>query len=384
MLTSEQVAHGRIEARNRRRERRLWERPNLTPSLGCVACPEREICGGLRTRSDLYDCTGHCCGDPTGCTKVCRWKPADYVQRVREIGQFHLGTTPRTAIIPAPELPRVAPLLYHGNRRDRPYDGPAVALSLHRLLNRTTGDPKYRSEVALREAFKIGPETKIILTGTDQDGPLERWWALGVKRRAEIISALRDLGVKLVTTPNYSLFLDTPRWDDLHSIKRIALINAEFQAGGLATALHVNARTDRDMERWAAFVAEREEITSVAYEFTTGSSRNERRDVHARWLAHLAQATPRPLTLIVRGGVEVLPMLTTAYAAVTVVETSAFMKTMKRQAAAMRSNDGLTWESVPTEADEPLDDLYAHNLRMTREAIELMWMPRAQLGVIAA
>lgn len=53
----------------------------------------------------------------------------------------------------------------------------------------------------------------------------------------------------MVTTPNYSLSIDQPRWDDLHSLKRIAIVHEEFLNEGLPAALHVNARTDKDWER---------------------------------------------------------------------------------------------------------------------------------------
>lgn len=376
---------GRIEARNRRRERKLWNRPSLTPSLGCGTCPQQGICGGLQTRLGLFDCMGHCCGEPAECSKVCRLKAQDFVQRVREIGGFDLGTTPRAAVIAAPDLPRAVPMIYHGQRRERLYTGPVVVLSLHRLLHRASGEPKFGSEAELRAAFGLSPETKIVLTGTDQDPPLERWWAYGAERRAAAIAALKTLGVSLVTTPNYSLFVDTPRWDDLHSMKRIALVNAEFLAGGLASALHVNARTDTDVDRWAAFVESREEVNWIAYEFTTGSARVERQEIHARWLAKLARRTSRPLKLIVRGGIEILPILTDAYEAVTVIETSAFMKAMKRQRAILSGNAGLAWEFLPTEAGAPVDGIFEHNVRLTTEAIELLSAPTlAKTGAVAA
>jgi hypothetical protein len=54
----------------------------------------------------------------------------------------------------------------------------------------------------------------------------------------------------MATTPNYSLFVDRPRWDDLHAMKRIAIVHGEFLEAGMPGALHVNGRTDRDFERW--------------------------------------------------------------------------------------------------------------------------------------
>jgi hypothetical protein len=275
-------------------------------------------------------------------------------------------------------------MFFHGNRRERLFEGHAVALSLHRLLHRATGAPKFVTEADLRAEFRLGPSTTIILTGTDQDPPLERWWKYGEDARRESIANLRQLGVGVVTVPNYSLFADAPRWDDMHSMKRIALVHAEFLQGGVAAALHVNARSDRDIERWTDFVERRPEVTHLAYEFTTGPGRAGRCEVHAQWLAKLARRVGRPLTLIVRGGVEILPVLAEAYASVVVVETSAFMKAMKRQRAVVSGNDGLRWERVPTAANAPLDDLMEHNVRMATDAIRLLGAPLIEAQGAAA
>jgi hypothetical protein len=72
-----------------------------------------------------------------------------------------------------------------------------------------------------------------------------------------VIRALKAAGVGLVTTPNYSLFLDRPRWDDMHAMKRIALMHEEFLAEGMPAALHVNGRTDSDFRHWGSYVTAR-------------------------------------------------------------------------------------------------------------------------------
>jgi hypothetical protein len=85
-----------------------------------------------------------------------------------------------------------------------------------------------------------------------------------------------DLGIVLVTAPNYSLILNVPRQDNLHNMKRIALVWAEFMAGGVACALHVNGRTPYDYMRWRDFVAERPEVRHIAFEFGTGAGSSAR------------------------------------------------------------------------------------------------------------
>jgi hypothetical protein len=368
VLAPQEPAAPNAEARNRRRERRLWEQPKLTPSLGCISCPQRGPCGGLHRKADGFDCMANCCGEPVTCSRVCRLKPADYTLRVREIGGFDLSNTPRSERLEPPVLPQVIPLLFHGNRRERLFEGPAVALSFHRLLHRDSGAPRFASARELRAAFGLAEGANIVLSGTDQDPPLERWWRFGADRPS-IIAALRGLGISLVTAPNYSLFADAPRWDDMHSMKRIALVTAEFLAGGLPAALHVNSRSERDAERWSEFVASRPEVTHLAYEFTTGAGRAGRDKLHAHWLAHIAGHAGRPLTLVVRGGSDVLPALSASFAELVIIESSAFMKTMKRQKAVLAGNASLRWEHVPTAADAALDDLLHHNVRLCSDAL---------------
>jgi hypothetical protein len=180
---------------------------------------------------------------------------------------------------------------------------------------------------------------------------------------------LRECGVTLATTPNFSLFVDRPRWDDLHSIKRIALAHWEFLDEGLAAALHVNGRTEMDFHRWAEFLGERPEITHIAYEFTTGTGRSSRRGLHVDWLCGLVGKVGRPLHLVIRGGMEALQTLYDAFdGSITVLETSAFIKTMMQQRAAY-SKESIAWLPAPTAVDEPLDELYEANRQMVSEWI---------------
>ena len=105
-------------------------------------------------------------------------------------------------------------------------------------------------------------------------------------------------------------------------------------------------------------------MTHVAYEFATGTGRAGRKEIHADWLAGLARAVGRPLHLIVRGGLDVLPVLAEAFAQVSVIETSIFMKTMKRRRAVIDETGILKWEPALTPAGAPLDTLLAENYRI--------------------
>ena len=362
--------------RNPRRERRLWYDGSLPMhSLGCTTCPELSSCGGLLIKTPMFDCTDFCCGHPGQCDKVCRKHP-DYADRVREIGTFDLHTVPRAVTLAAPPLPTSIPMIFHNSRRSEAARLPVAALPLSRMFNRRDGSPRHQSHSALCQAYGIEPGKRIVLSGTDHDAPIERWWGFGEARRRELIRNLLDIGVAFTTTPNYSLFIDTPRWDDMHAMKRIALVHQEFLSEGLPAALHVNGRTETDFRRWSEYIASRAEVTHLAYEFTTGTGWAGRQKQHAQWLCELAGVVGRPLALVLRGGMEVLPTLASAFTSVTLLDTSSFMKAMMRKRAVL--NGSLGWCPAPTSTGAPVDDLLGHNVNAVQTWVGKLVHPDGQ------
>jgi hypothetical protein len=331
------------------------------PSIGCSICPEYKCCGGLKVSKPLFWCLDYCCQNPTKCDVVCRNNPK-FVDHVREIGGFALGNVARTSLVPKPSLARAVPLLFHGNSRSTVLKTPFVALPFARMFDRRTGHPRFKSRTDLCDAFKIDPLTTILLSGTDSDPPIENWWQIGRANRLNVIRALRDQGVVLATSPNYSLFVDQPRWDDLHSMKRISIVHSEMLAEGFQAALHVNGRTDTDFQRWTEYLQSRPEIQVLAYEFATGTGWLGRREVHTEWLTKLASDVGRPLDIVIRGGVELIPALAGVFANVTFIDTSAFMRTMKRRRVVLTEGGKLRWRAAPTEIGAPLDDLLNENV----------------------
>lgn len=368
MLTSIDT---RPRGRNLRKEKRLWNFADRFPRpLGCTTCPEQSICGGLQTESALFDCLGFCCGNSHECDAVCRGNPGEFALRVREVGGFSLENVPRAAALESPNVPPVIPLIYHSSKHRRAFCASSVVcLPLYSTICRSDGCERYANAQALAKAFGVAQETRIVLTGIADDPPIERWWSLGSKRR-DAIRALLNMGVSMVTTPNFSLFTDQPRWDNMHNMKRIALVHEEFVSEGLPAALHVNARTERDWERWGEYVGARSEITHVSYEFGTGAGWGERTEWHAEQLAGLADTVKRPLHLVMRGGAKVRRFLEEAFAGLTVLDTSVFLKTMNRQRARLAPTGGVEWHSSPTEPDEMLDNLLDHNWRAVATTYE--------------
>ncbi len=104
------------------------------------------------------------------------------------------------------------------------------------------------------------------------------------RKTRTLLAALRALGVALITGPNYSMFTDEVRYNDMHAMKRIGMTWQEIVAAGIASAYHLNARTPHDYCRLANFIAARAEVTDVAFEFKTGAAWRKRlASISANW-----------------------------------------------------------------------------------------------------
>ena len=246
-----------------------------TQSLGCRGCPDRDLCGGLSVRLSLYNCLDYCCEDPDACDIVCRNNPQVFVRSIREVGGFELDNIPRAPKRLSASIPSLVPILYSGTSRERPFYTSAVCIPLYKVMPRHGRYTRFEDASTVAERFRFVSGTPLLLTGVAKDRDVEAWWHLG-SRRLDIIRKFREWGVRLVTTPNFSLFSDRPRWDDLHSIKRIATTHEEFLQVGVPAALHLNARTERDWQTWTKYVKSRDEVTHVAFEFGTGAGRVDR------------------------------------------------------------------------------------------------------------
>lgn len=355
--------HRRPDPRsNERVIRSLTDDPErYSIALGCPTCPHRGICGGLSVSDPMVDCFELCCANPESCTRVCRNNPQRFVDQVREIAGFDLGNVSRTESLPVTLVSDIIPLVYHGGRRGRPLAQSVFALRLADLIDFRSGELRFRTRGELCRAFQVDSSGQIVLTGVNHDHLIEPWWALGDARR-RLIQGMRMLGIAAVTAPNFSLVLDNPRTNDLHAIKRIAITFAEFQEGGIPCAVHCHGRTSHDFERWRKFIAEREEVSMVAYEFTTGPGTALRKHFHLSELGRLAQGARRDLDIIIRGDPQVIPSLRRYFRKVIYIDTTAFMKTMKRQRAERVSNSRLEWISSPTAVGEDIDTLFDHNI----------------------
>ncbi|MDT3687472.1 MAG: hypothetical protein RO009_20795 [Pseudorhodoplanes sp.] len=336
-------------------------------SLGCRGCPDLDQCGGLHTDAGIFDCGDLCsCADRSKCDMVCRRKPHAFFERLQEVEGFDLATIPRVAPVARPPFPDLVPLIDHKYSRTKTLGEAVVAVPLYALFHMGTGEPLVRTRAELAGRFLIPESAKVIASGVARDVKVEAWWAFA--GRARVMQTLRDLGIALVTVPNFSLFVNVPRPDNLHGIKRIGLSWAELMAGGIPAALHLNARTDFDYQRWTRFIAERPEVECVAFEFGTGAGYTGRIDWHVERLCALARSVGRPLTLVVRGGVQMLPRLRACFGQVVLIESDAFSRALKRRRAVITEAGRLRWTRMRTPNGAPIDDLLMHNIATVRAA----------------
>lgn len=361
---------------------RLRQDDALSLSLGCVECPDFQDCGGLQTAEAVFDCASLCvCESPRDCQFVCRRDPVKFVRRVREVGGFGLGNVPRAPRLTHSRLPGMVPLLYHGYMRKQPLKSEAVALRLADLYDFGTGRLKFGSKEEVARRFRFEPGAKLVLVGVDKDKRIEPYWGAG--RAARITESLAGLRPDVVTVPNFSLFINVPRYDNMHSIKRIAICWQELVAAGVPASLHVNARTAVDWQRWTEFVVDREEVRSVSFEFRTGAAVVERGVYHARKLCELASAAGRPLQLVTRGGRRHLDLLREAFAEVVFVDSGPFVKAVHRRVIYLDPAGTARWGLTRTEPGEPIDYILQRNVDLAAEIFSRLF-PAAAVPASAA
>ncbi|SHM66763.1 protein of unknown function [Sphingobium sp. YR657] len=362
-------------SRKQRAFKSLWSKPDAPMSLGCIDCPERATCGGQTVDGSSYSCLDQCCGKPETCQIVCT-DAHIYPDRIREVKGLDLET-PSGPLHLLPTLPRYLPMMFHGSALEKAVDTAMVAIPLYRFFDRN-GTCRFEDMAAVRSTFKLGPNTQIVLSGVAQDHEVERWWKLEQAGRAKAIAQLRHLGIALVTTPNFSLIVDRPRWDDLHSMRRIVLAYHELISQGQPAALHVNGRTQKDFERWGTYIANHSEVTHIAYEFTTGTRNPRRMMQHANWLSELASASTRRLGLLLRGGSMVSGLLADHFD-VTFIDSSPFGKAQHREVACLDERGQRRWAKRPTLRGQPVNALLEENIRVSRFWFEAN-LPKARLA----
>ncbi len=350
-------------SRQKRGFNSFWSQPDASLSMGCIDCPELGTCGGQTISGAGFNCLDHCCGKPANCLVVCP-NAQRFADRIREVDGLDLET-PQAPPLGPTVLPSYLPMLFHGSALATTITAPAVALPLYRFFDQGA-DCRFDTREDILRSYKIDSSTDIVLSGVAQDREVEGWWKLETPGRIKAIANFRRLDIAMVTTPNFSLMVDRPRWDDLHSMRRIVRAYHELISEGQAAALHVNGRTRHDFARWSEYVASHPEVTHIAYEFTTGTKNPERMRQHALWLIELAEAAGRRLGLVLRGGTQVVGLLSQNYD-ISLLDSSPFEKAQHREVAWIDQDGQRRWRKCRTAPGEPVDALFDENIRVSEQ-----------------
>ena len=347
-------------------------RPQGIVAATCRQCCYFSVCDGIESEFGLLDCFElcrfkrqpsasstpcHCNGKE--CNSVCPFKP-DFSQWLREVNGLcfdNLAQIGQTAL----SLPQYIPLIHHGYSRSKPLDWPVVAIETYEVFRLQEG--RYRAIAhtpdELRKAFCLAPCVSVLLVGTTDDSPLERYWAY--RRRDDAARQLAPLGVLAAIGPNFSHFLDVPRTDNLFNRKRQLICLEELHRAGICPIPHLSTVAPGDWRFWQQYLATRPAVDVVAIEFQTGNKNQvEGRKVLDR-LATIQQQIGRPLHLIVIGGGQFTEYAAERFTRLTLVDSAPFMAAVKRRAFGERVGRR-SWQETFTLARQPLDDLLLGNV----------------------
>jgi hypothetical protein len=335
-------------------------------SFNCRSCLLLDICGGLRVRGPAMDCFRFCCGKQE-CDMVCPNSPNHYAKRLQEIGGFGLENVRRCTPVKFERITGYAPLIHHAYSRSGTFPGEIVSLSLYELLDRH-GAPKYFSRSDISKQFRIRSDARLIITGVDRDALLERIWRS--THREAIAVMLRSLKVSLVTSPNFSVYNNVPRTENLYNIKRNALVAEELLERRVPVAIHVNACTDTDYLRYSEFLAERPEFEAISFEFITGPGYPSRVGWHVKKLIELSNAVARPLQLVVRGGTNTVGLLSAVFPNILAIDSDPLQCALRRKRMIFGNDGRVRYVDNKLPKGEPVDDLLVQNALAARAEVE--------------
>jgi hypothetical protein len=336
----------------------------------CRQCPDRPLCGGLAIKAPIFNCLDLCqcptVAERESCSHVCPNQTTNFARRAREVGGYELLLPPLSPV-DVPTLPRMIPIMKDKARRTQALDLPAIAVRLDRLFTLKTGMLRVKDRESLAKRLLITNETKVVINSIGFDDPIEHYWSFG--RDARLFDQLRQLKPDLVTTPNFSLVTDLPRQSDLHSMKRIAICWHELARAGHSVALHINARTDKDYDRWLKFLNDHSEIRMLAFEFTSGA-RGNRGIWHKKHLLELSQRCIHPLSLVYRGHVDFAHDFAKSFKQVSVLYAKVYTATLNRQLLEFQKGHPLAWKTNQIPKGAPVDDLFKKNLATASEYVD--------------
>jgi hypothetical protein len=305
------------------------------PPESCAECGFLDDCGGLEGKAYAKGCFARCVEHCQyhGCDVACPCLHLNFPDLLEEAGG--LWAPPErelTALISASTLPYYIAQIDHGGSRDAALREEIVAVPLSALVGRVRRgwyDVRFDSPAALRHALKLSEETDIIVSSVAPDQVLEDFWEEHVAR--DILPRLALLRLRAMTVPNFSFMTDVTRLNSLRNLSRMFRVAERISGAGIATILHLQASTRHDWGKWTDVLRAQSSVATVALEFQTGPKQKEIGDRYYCGLVGLQDSIGRSLHPLVIAGGGRMRQMKTHFRSFTVIDSTPFIKTMKRR-----------------------------------------------------
>ena len=259
--------------------------------LECNQCPAKSRCGGKSNFCLLGRCSG------------CSESPLMRMD-VRRAVVDHLGGLDLVWPRPVPhhavsDLPHHLPVLVQAYAD--PVDLPWIALHAGRVfgLGGAAVTPKHRRP--LRDVYRLAPETRLVLQFYVEDRVLEGVWA----HRKHLIPQLREMGFDLILSPNFSVWRDHSRFEQLVQQRRSFAFYHELQEAGLPAIPDVGwSFFEPDGRLWAEWINSQSGLAAISI-FCGGRKIHAERRAFRETVEDLAlfHRAVRPDVAFVLGGI---------------------------------------------------------------------------------
>ena len=343
------------------------QQPKTMGLTGCTNCIVFEHCGG-HPKPVIYQ---------AGCANfAATTKPKDtddmnphfeeqFWKLWNDVEGLHDYKVGKLRPINPAGLPRYIPVLQGRHLRPtQPLDQPVIALPLFHVVGRRKDGsygPKFSSAAALRVAYKLRKDTRVLLIGVDHDPPLETFWAKHSTNG--VCRSLARLGLE-ITVPNFSFFTCVPRFQILRNRKRILLTAARLSEAGVRVSPHLNANTPGDWAFWLKFLEQHPEVATVTMEFQTGARRDKAfGDEAFNSLASTVKALRRPIHCLLVGAARYYKAACDHLPAFTVIDSVPFMYAQKRHVLVKTAASQYVLRPVQTQKLASLQALFESTLQ---------------------
>ena len=219
--------------------------------LSCELCPAAARCGS----SSNFCLVGRC----KGCESNQLSGMEVRASVIRLLGGLDLEW-PRPVRHHQPRfLPDHLPVLVQAYAD--PIDVPWVAFHAGRVLGVTGRGLTAKHRRPLHEVYWLAPRTRLALEFYVEDRVLEGLWA----NRHRVIGELKQLGLELVLSPNFSVWRDHSRFEQLVQQRRSFAFYHELIEAGLPAIPDVGwSRFEPDGRLWAEWINSQSDLRAVS------------------------------------------------------------------------------------------------------------------------